>query len=57
MRVNITAEYDLVPANAAKLSLNLNDISWDYAAKQNVFQFISSNNTQVPAMWWAESIM
>ncbi|KAL1637713.1 hypothetical protein SLS58_009139 [Diplodia intermedia] len=57
MRIDITAEYDLVPANAAKLSLKLNETSWDDAARQNLFQFITSNNTEVPAMWWAESIM
>ncbi|KAL0254548.1 hypothetical protein SLS55_010025 [Diplodia seriata] len=57
MRIDITAEYDLVPANAAKLSLKLSETSWDDAARQNLFQFITSNNTEVPAMWWAESIM
>jgi hypothetical protein len=59
MRFNFTTEYDLVPPNANKrydLTNGGKDI-WAYAAQQNLFQFVASNNTDDPAMWWAESLM
>jgi hypothetical protein len=62
MRFNFTTEYDLVPPNANK-RYDLTDLkdghkdSWAYAAEQNFFQFVVSNNTKNPAMWWAESLL
>jgi len=56
---NLTVEYDLVPANAIRrldLTQGGKD-EWKYAAEQNLFQFVLSNNTAEPAMWWAESLM
>ncbi|KAI2479999.1 hypothetical protein Ptr902_08180 [Pyrenophora tritici-repentis] len=56
---NLTAEYDLVPPNAIRrldLTQGTKD-EWKYAAEQNLFQFVLSNNTAEPAMWWAESLM
>jgi len=57
LRFNITAEYELVPPNAAKQVYDPKDTSWSNAAAQNIFQFLRSNNVQDPAMWWAESLM
>jgi hypothetical protein len=59
MRFNFTTEYDLVPPNANKrYDLTDEDADmWTYAAKQNLFQFVISNNTKNAAMWWAESLM
>jgi hypothetical protein len=59
MRFNLTTEYDLVPPTAAKrfdLSAGQPD-KWIWAAEQNLYQFVTSNNTKDPAMWWAESLM
>jgi hypothetical protein len=59
MRFNFTTEYDLVPSVANK-RYDINDggqDKWMYAAAQNLFQFVVSNNTEDPAMWWAESLM
>lgn len=59
MRFNFTTEYDLVPPNANKrydLTKGGKD-KWAYAAEQDLFQFVVSNNTMDPAMWWAESLM
>jgi hypothetical protein len=59
MRFNFTTEYDLVPPNANKRYdlTNGGKDQWAYAAQQNLFQFVVSNNTNDPAMWWAESLM
>jgi hypothetical protein len=59
MRFNFTTGYDLVGPNANKrYDLNAdNKDQWAYAAEQNLFQFVVSNNTNNSAMWWAESLM
>jgi hypothetical protein len=59
IRFNFTTEYDLVPSNANKrYDLNReNKDRWAYAAEQDLFQFVVSNNFEDPAMWWAESLM
>jgi hypothetical protein len=59
MRFNFTTEYDLVPPNANKRYdlTNGGKDQWAYAAQQNLFQFVISNNTKDAAMWWAESLM
>lgn len=59
MRFKFTTEYDLVPPTANKrydLTGGGAD-KWAYAAEQNLYQFVISNNTKDPAMWWAESLM
>lgn len=64
MRFNLTTEYDLVPPTATKRYDSTggqfdkwpND-EWIWAAEQNLYQFVTSNNVKDPAMWWAESLM
>jgi hypothetical protein len=56
---DFTTDYDLIPPNANKrydLTGGGRD-QWAFAAQQKLYQFVVSNNTQNPAMWWAESLM
>ncbi|KAF2855447.1 hypothetical protein T440DRAFT_385704 [Plenodomus tracheiphilus IPT5] len=57
MRFNVTTEYNLVPPNAKKMWGETQRDRWEWAAEENKFQFVFSNNTANAAMWWAESLM
>ncbi|KAI8940270.1 hypothetical protein NX059_003972 [Plenodomus lindquistii] len=57
MRFNFTGDYNLIPPNANKGWGYSQYSRWEWAAEENVFQFVVSNNTEDPAMWWGESLM